>query len=277
MNPPSFDYHWTLARDCHWQGIGLHSGQFAQLGLWPHSEPGFFLLHEGQLFPLTVDAVSQTQYCTRLHWGAAAIQTVEHVLAALVGLGFSAAKLTLTGPEIPILDGSATDFVQVLQAAGIQALPQRRRFFRPEPGQWQRAGAFLRWEPSDTLEIDYQIDYPGPPALHQSCHFVWSPHAFVTEIAAARTFVYLREVAPLRALGLAQGGSRDNALVIDQQVPGPEWRWPDEPARHKVLDLLGDLALLGAFPLARIQACRTGHEAHVTMVKSWLGKSAHDR
>lgn len=277
MKPHDFDYHWTLARSCHWQGVGLHSGKRAELTLLPHDQPGFFLVREGQKYPLNAAAVSQTRYCTRLQLGPVAVQTVEHLLAALMGLGLSAVLLTLDGPEIPILDGSAQIFAADLHAAGIQPLQEKRHFFRPEPGQWQGPGATLRWEPAEQLEIQYGIDYTGPPALAQSHHFLWSPEAFLADIAGARTFVYLDEVAQLQAVGLAQGGSRDNALVIDHFAPAPDWRWPDEPARHKILDLLGDMALFGAFPLARITAFRTGHEAHVTMVKSWHGKTSCGR
>ncbi|MBT9546771.1 MAG: UDP-3-O-[3-hydroxymyristoyl] N-acetylglucosamine deacetylase [Candidatus Sericytochromatia bacterium] len=271
MKPHDFDYHWTLAHHIDWQGVGLHSGQRGRLSLLPHHQPGFFLKSQGQYFPLNPDAVSQTRYCTSLQLGTVTVQTVEHLLAALMGLGISAAQLELDGPEIPILDGSALLFAQAIQAAGIQPLPQERTFFRPEPGQWESKNTSLHWEPADQLEIEYGIDYTGPPALAQNYRFVWSPEAFMSDIAGARTFVYLNEVAQLQAAGLAQGGSRDNALVIENHVPAADWRWPDEPVRHKILDLIGDLALSGAFPLARIKAYRTGHEAHVTMVKSWHG------
>lgn len=277
MKSHDFDYHWTLARRVDWQGVGLHSGQSAHLTLLPHDQPGFFLLSQGQRYPLKADAVSLTRYCTRLQWGPVAIQTVEHLLAALIGLGLSSALLEHQGPELPILDGSALPFALAIQAAGIQPLPQKRLFFRPEPGHWEHKGTSLQWEPADQLEIDYGINYFGPPALAQNVHFVWSPEAFMADIAGARTFVYFNEVAQLQAAGLAQGGSRDNALVIETQAPAADWRWPDEPVRHKVLDLLGDLALGGAFPLARIRAYRTGHEAHVTMVKSWHGKTFSGR
>ncbi len=277
MKSHDFDYHWTLARRIDWQGVGLHSGQRVRLTLLPHHQPGYFLLSQGHPFPLNAGSVSQTRYCTSLQLGTVTVQTVEHLLAALMGLGISAAQLELDGPEIPILDGSALLFAKEIQAAGIQSLPQKRTFFRPEPGQWEEQGASLDWEPADQLEIEYGIDYTGPPSLTQNFHFVWSPEAFMAEIAGARTFVYLNEVAQLQAAGLAQGGSRDNALVIEDHAPASDWRWPNEPVRHKILDLIGDMALSGDFPLVRIKAYRTGHEAHVTMVKSWHGKTSSGR
>jgi UDP-3-O-[3-hydroxymyristoyl] N-acetylglucosamine deacetylase len=277
MKPHDFDYHWTLAHRIDWQGVGLHSGQRVRLALLPHHQPGYFLRSHGQNMPLNAAAVNQTRYCTSLQLGSVTLQTVEHLLAALMGLGISAACLELEGSEIPILDGSALLFAQAIRAAGILPLPERRAFFRPEPGQWKNTDTSLYWEPSDQLEIEYGIDYTGPPALVQNFHFVWSPEAFMAEIAGARTFVYLNEVAQLQAGGLAQGGSRDNALVIEDHAPASDWRWPDEPVRHKILDLIGDLALSGAFPLVRIKAYRTGHEAHVTMVKSWHGKTSSGR
>jgi UDP-3-O-[3-hydroxymyristoyl] N-acetylglucosamine deacetylase len=273
MNALDFDYNWTLADPCVWQGVGLHGGQPNELKIFPHNQPGLFFLDQQTLIPLTADLVSQTHFCTTLKLSSVSIQTVEHVLAALLGLGISSAVLSLKGTEIPILDGSSAIFARDIMLAGRVALPQRRTIFSPSAGEWGDEQSWLRWQPAKQLMIHYQIDYQGPPPLKQTYIFNWSPENFLKEIAEARTFVYFQEVQKLQRAGLAQGGSRENALVIENAVPAGNWRWPDEPVRHKILDFLGDLALLGSFPKAQIWAYRTGHEAHVTMVKSWLGKT----
>lgn len=278
MNSLSFSYNWTPKTPFSLSGIGLHSGQPCRVQVFPQCEPGLFFNHQGTLIPILASQIRSTHYCTTLQAGTFSAQTIEHLLAALWGSGISAARLELEGPECPILDGSAKPWQEALAQAGIQRLPSQRRFFRPSaPGQLGDEQAWIRWEPADTLSLSYQIAYPGPPALSLQRAFAYSPEAFAHELAAARTFVYLQEVEALWQAGLALGGSSENALVIANQVPAPDWRFEDEPVRHKLLDLIGDLALLGAFPLVRIQAFRTGHRHHVTMVASWLGNEMHGR
>lgn len=271
MKSSLFCFDWTLKTPFHLEGIGLHSGQPARIQVLPHHEPGLFFKHQGSLIPILASHIASTHYCTTLQAGNLRAQTIEHLLAALWGSGISAACLQLEGPECPILDGSARPWQAALLQAGIQVLPSRRRFYRPTgPGQVGDAQSWIRWEPADWLELDYCIDYPGPPPLRLQRTFIYSPEGFAQELAAARTFVYRQAVETLWQSGLALGGSRENALVIEDQIPAPDWRFEDEPIRHKLLDLIGDLALLGAFPLARIQALRSGHRHHVTMVASWL-------
>jgi UDP-3-O-[3-hydroxymyristoyl] N-acetylglucosamine deacetylase len=269
MLSADFERNWTLAQACELSGPGLHTGEHARLRLLPAEQPGFFFRHQNRLIPVRAEYIRSTHYCTTFATAQFSAQTIEHVLAALLGLGYSAVILELEGPEFPILDGSARDCVRALQAAGRRTLDSPRRFFRPSPGQLTEALFTLSWEPADQLSLHYTVDYAGPPSLRQSHAFIWSPEAFITELADARTFVYFQEIAALQTAGLARGGSRENALVISEQAPAADWRTRDEPVRHKLLDLIGDLALLGAFPLARIRAERAGHRAHVTMVASW--------
>ncbi|PIQ23812.1 UDP-3-O-[3-hydroxymyristoyl] N-acetylglucosamine deacetylase [bacterium (Candidatus Blackallbacteria) CG17_big_fil_post_rev_8_21_14_2_50_48_46] len=271
MLSPDFQFDWTLAAECEFSGLGLHSGQFSKLRVLPSQTPGIFVLSENKPQRISVSQVTSTQYCTCLAFPDFQIQTVEHLLAALWGAGISSALLVLEGSEVPILDGSAQPFLERFIQVGRKQLPSLRAVFQPKAGQWGHQEAWIRWQPAEKLSLHYTVDYAGPPALQQSYDFEFEPLAFQQKIAPARTFVYRREVEALWQAGLAQGGSQENALVIEEQISQPDWRFQNEPVRHKILDLLGDLVLAGEFPLARIEAFRTGHQAHVTMVKLWSG------
>lgn len=259
--------HWTLAEPVFLTGIGLHTGRPGHVSLFPHPHPGIWLGPVEQAHLLDWRRVEDTRLCTR----AAGIMTWEHLLAALTGLGISAVRIELEGPEIPILDGSAAPFVQAFQTAGLKTLGQRRFVYRlKQPWQWQHGDTQITATPGPQLEIDYQIHYTrSQGVLSQRRHFVWSPKAFVSELAPARTFAFAADVAELLASERAQGGSLANALLLEETgLPRNGLRFTDEPVRHKLLDLMGDLALLGAPLQARLRVVRGGHQAHVTMVKT---------
>lgn len=269
---PDFNFDYTLQNTVLFQGVGIHSGTEATLSIHPRAQAGLLLRHQGKDYPLDVSQVQQTHYCTAI----GPVQTLEHVLAALYGLGISAAVLEVNGPEMPILDGSSLPFVDAILQVGIQALPSERRFIRIQQAwQWQDGPIQIQVQPSERLEIHYQIDY-----LRSGCHlqqtydFMYSPQAFIDQIAAARTFSFESDVPKMQAAGLIKGGSLDNALVLtDKGASLNSLRFEDEPVRHKILDCLGDLALLGASLQAQIQIQYGGHTAHVTMVKSLLAQA----
>ena len=260
----------TLGRALFFAGIGLHGGRFHRLHILPRNTPGFWLRTDRFPggFPLTVDQVSSTRRCTTVN----GIQTVEHVLAALYGLGFTAAELIIEGDEFPILDGSALTVVQALQRSAPRRLITQRRRLRlsqafelsDSDGSWS-----IQVAPARGLHLHYTLDYKLPSQAHYLASGSYGPtHCFATELAPARTFVFEREVTALRAAGQALGGNLDNAVVLDDsgQALNPI-RFENEPLRHKLLDLMGDLALLGANLDASIRVFRGGHTSHVKLVQ----------
>lgn len=266
-----FMLDWTLCAGLRLDGIGIHSGMPARLEILPSPVPGLWLLRAGQRLRLDVSQVQDTRYCTSAGPAGDPVMTLEHVLAALWGLGISAAELAIEGPEAPIFDGSAAPLCRALLAIGLRPLASRRAMFTLEtPWRWQQGDVRIEVTPAAGLEIVYRIEFQRPTArIAQQRRFVWSPRAFVEELAPARTFSFAADVEGMRAQGLIRGGSLANALVLDETGTAlGEIRFPDEPVRHKLLDCLGDLALLGAWLQARISIDRGGHSAHVTMVKS---------
>jgi UDP-3-O-[3-hydroxymyristoyl] N-acetylglucosamine deacetylase len=205
---------------------------------------------------------------TRLAAGGVRLSTCEHVLAALAGLGVDNAEIRLDGEEPPEPDGSALPFALAILEAGIveQDAP-RRPLAPPRPvtvEDWNRS---IRLEPAERLELAYRLHYDHPAVGTQELAWTADPDRFVAEIAPARTFALEEEVAELERRGLARGGSLDNAIVVGPKGPlnpGP-LRFPDELVRHKILDLLGDLSLLGRPLRARVSADRSGHSTNVAL------------
>lgn len=266
---PAFESDWTLSRSLSFQGLGLHTGQPTELTLHPVAEPGLYLKHSGQSLPISYQQVSQTRLCTAL----GTLMTVEHVLAALYGLGISAAVLEVHGPEMPALDGSSQPFAEAILSAGIKALSSARKIQGlRQSWRWRTADIQIEAEPAAQLEVSYQIDFQRQQTrLLQSYDFSWSPENFARQIAPARTFSFENDITKLRSAGLIKGGSLENALVLTETGGSLNpLRFEDEPVRHKILDCLGDLALLGSHLRARIRIERGGHSAHVTMVKTLI-------
>lgn len=249
-------------------GVGLHGGRHNRLRILPRSTPGFWLRTDQAPdgFSLTVDQVSSTLRCTSV----GGIRTVEHVLAALYGLGISAAELVIEGDEFPILDGSALPVVQALQQCPPrQLLTQRRTLRVPQAFELKGDTWRIHVRPARGLHLHYVLDYALPQQGRYELSGEYGPSdCFTTALAPARTFVFEREVVALRAAGQALGGSLDNALVLDDfaQAINPS-RFDNEALRHKLLDLMGDLALLGANIEASIEVFRGGHTSHVKLVQ----------
>lgn len=267
----NFHDDWTLAAPVRLSGVGVHTGVDAVLEIQPSPSAGLWLERDGQLWPLSIDQVRDTRFCTTVGPAHTPVMTLEHVLAALYGLGVSAAIIHVKGPEAPILDGSAQALTERLIQTGLRPLASRRRMLALQaPWQWQQGEVEILAEPAARLGIHYTVDFVrAETRLIQSHDWQWSPQGFATEIAPARTFAFAADVEKMRALGLVKGGSLDNALVLDEAgQPLGQMRFADEPARHKILDCLGDLALLGGWLQARLTIRRGGHSAHVTMVKS---------
>lgn len=268
-SPLQSSYQQTLAAGVERSGIGLHSGEAARVCLRPAAagEGRYFVradLPQASPIPATVAAVHQTQLSTELRVGAATVRTVEHLLAALVGLGIDNVRIEVEGAEIPLLDGSALPWVEAIESAGrvAQSLP-RPRYRLAEPLWLQQGDNFVVAFPASTCRFTYGIDFDLPAIGNQWQS--WSPEeeSFAVAIAPARTFGLAHQIEALRQNGLIKGGSLDNALVCSTEGwLNPPLRFANEPVRHKLLDLVGDLSLLGVLPQAHVIAYKASHQMH---------------
>jgi len=215
--------------------------------------------------------VCETQLCTAVQLDQGRLATVEHLLAALAGVGITAATLLVEGEEIPLLDGSAQPWVEAIAEVGLQPLGERPAAAPlTAPITLQHGQSFITALPSDRLRLGAAIEFPQAAIDRQLFSLELTPAAFVEQIAPARTFGFKEQVDQLRAAGLIKGGALDNALVCDGDTwLNPPLRFADEPVRHKLLDLLGDLALAG-LPQAQVFAFRGSHGLHTAWLGRWL-------
>jgi UDP-3-O-[3-hydroxymyristoyl] N-acetylglucosamine deacetylase len=201
------------------------------------------------------------------------VATTEHLLAALLGSGIDNAMVDLDAPEVPIFDGSAAPYVDLIKSAGIEEQRGERYVLKVSRTLEVRDGdAFVRVSPADQLQITYTIDYPHPLLGRQTSKWRFSNSSFEAEIAGARTFGFLKDLDYLQAKGLARGGSLANAIVFDKDhvLNDDGFRFSDECVRHKILDLVGDLALVGRPVLAHVEAYKAGHTLHNRLVRHLL-------
>lgn len=267
--PRDYQRAWTLASVVERRGVGLHSGSDCRVRLVPSSQPGYrvgFLDQPGQApVQLSPDQVCETRLCTALRLGERRLATVEHLLAALAGTGVSQAELWLEGEEVPLLDGSALPWVEAIAEAGLSELgPRQLPLLKGELLERQGDG-FVVALPAEEPRLAAAIEFPHPAIGRQLFSLTLTPERFVSEIAPARTFGFRDQVEQLLAAGLIRGGALDNALVCDGDGwMNPPLRFDDEPVRHKLLDLLGDLALVG-LPCAQVFAYRGSHGLHTAL------------
>ncbi|HNR51156.1 MAG TPA: UDP-3-O-acyl-N-acetylglucosamine deacetylase [Deltaproteobacteria bacterium] len=254
----------TIAREIHMEGVGLHSGGLITLTVRPSRE-GIVFVRDGERIPASPENVVDTRLNTAIGRGGVTISTVEHLMSALYGLGITDCEVEVSGAEIPAMDGSALPFYKMLLQAGPQDVPGEApeicidRTVAVEDGaSWIKAcpGPF---------SITYEIDFSARAVGRQQ--YCYDGTDYGGRIAPARTFGMLKDVEMMHAAGLARGGSLQNAVVVDdERVLNPEGlRFPDEFIRHKVLDLLGDLWLIGAPPVGVIRAYRASHRLHVAL------------
>lgn len=263
----------TIRREVSCAGIGLHCGERVKMRLLP-APPGSGIRFRrvdlgGREIAASIDNLHQTSFATQLTDGHASVNTVEHVLSAASGLGIDNLLIELEGPEVPIMDGSATPFVYLLHQAGLRRQQAARTFMKIiEPLRIDAEDKFIAVYPSERLKISYTIDFDHPLIGIQRETFLITPRAYTEQLAPARTFGFLRDVEKMRSLGLALGGSIENAIVIgENSILNPQLRFPDEFVRHKILDAIGDLALLGAPLLGHVVAYRAGHSLHADLVE----------
>ena len=267
--PQDYVGAWTLAADVERRGVGLHSSEEAAVRLTPSERPGFHLRFKDDPEPiqLSPDQVRDSPLCTTLDFGHRRVATVEHLLAALAGCGLSHVEIVVDGQEVPLLDGSALGWVEAIAEVGFEpaasarpAAPQLE-----QPVVRYRGNSVITATPADRFSLVGIIDFPQAAIGRQQLTLELTPQRFVEEIAPARTFGFREQVDQLRAAGLIKGGGLDNALVCDgDSWLNPPLRFPDEPVRHKLLDLIGDLALVG-FPQAQVLVYRGSHGLHTDL------------
>ncbi|MBV8074316.1 MAG: UDP-3-O-[3-hydroxymyristoyl] N-acetylglucosamine deacetylase [Candidatus Eremiobacteraeota bacterium] len=258
----------TLRDRLEFEGVGLHTGRATRAVVEP-AGPGtglVFRLERGLEFPATAEHVVDTQRATVLGAQGSTVSTVEHLLSALRGMGVDNALIVVEGGEVPVMDGSAKVFADAIFDAGVVAFGEPRAVFRPEHAMGFRDNEkTLAIIPAPEWRIKFTVDYP-PPIGTQYFEGAITPELYRGEIAPARTFGYVHEVEALRARGLAQGGTLENALVFAPDGPMQALRWPNEPVRHKVLDMIGDFALLGMYPQCEAVALKSGHKLHAAVM-----------
>ncbi len=259
----------TLRQTLTFEGVGLHTGADCRMELRPAGvDEGLNFLSAGTRIPATVEHVVDTSRATVIGRGGVTISTTEHVLSALLAMGVTNAEIAVDGPEIPVCDGSAAQFVAAIEASGLQAQRAERRTFElTEPVIVRSGDKLMAAFPAPAFRVSFTADFPPPIGTQYFCADV-DPVRYREEIAGARTFGYLHEIQALLARGLARGGSLENALVFTPDGPMQPLRWPNEAVRHKVLDLIGDLALLGAWPHCEIVAIKSGHELHCSLTSA---------
>jgi len=258
----------TLRRQTSCAGIGLHSGNKVTLSLKPApADSGIRFRRSdlgGQEVPARISHVGGINHATGLSRDAVQVDTVEHLLAAFMSLGVDNAVVELNSPEVPIMDGSAAPFIYLIQEAGIKSLQSPRQYLKVlRLISVSRGNKRIALYPSDHFKVTYSIAFDHPMLRHQARTIRLTEESFVEEIAPARTFGFLEEVEMMRQQGLALGGSLENAIVIgDTGVLNNALRFDDEFVRHKILDVIGDMALLGYPLIGHLVAHRGGHALH---------------
>ena len=272
----------TIAGPIVFSGIGLHTGEPATMRILPATEGTGIVFRRVDLdnFELRADvgSVERVAYATTLMNRGVWISTVEHLLSALYGLGIDNAFIELDNFEVPILDGSGLIYTEAIQRVGIASLDAERNFIRiNQPFGIEENGKSIAIHPSEKFSIEYEIGFPHPLIGYQKLELEITPENYAKLVAPARTFGFYDEVERLQASGLVRGGSLENAIVLTEKgmLNETSLRFADEFVRHKILDLLGDFALIGQPVLGRIVANRAGHALHTRFVAELLESTDH--
>ncbi len=256
-------------------GIGLHSGAPVRMRILPAAVGAGIQFRRVDLDDFVIEAtgrnVARVSYATSLMKKGVLISTTEHALSAFVGVGLDNAIVELDNLELPILDGSALPIVEMIHRAGLRRQRRQRHYMRIKREVEIRDGdKFIAIYPADKYSVAYSIDFPSPIG-RESMEVDLSNGSYIKDIAPARTFGFLHEAPMLRNMGLIRGATEENAIVLTREgVKNPPLRFFDEFVRHKVLDLIGDLALLGHQVLGRVVADRAGHAMHTALVTRLL-------
>ena len=280
--PPAMLHQRTLKSTIRTTGVGLHTGARVDLTLRPAAADSGIVFHRTDL-PAAVGIaakaqnVGDTRLSSTLARDGASISTVEHLMSALAGLGVDNLHVDVAGPEVPIMDGSAGPFVFLLQSAGIVEQQAPKRYLRVRaPVEIRDGDKWARFEPFFGFKLDFTIDFPHPVFGTENRHVVvdFAEHSYVKEVARARTFGFMQDVEAMRAAGLGLGGSLQNAIVLDEvRVLNSEGlRYDNEFVRHKVLDAIGDLYLLGHPLIGQYTAHKSGHALNNALARALLAR-----
>jgi UDP-3-O-[3-hydroxymyristoyl] N-acetylglucosamine deacetylase len=270
----------TIQREVSTEGVGLHTGVFGHLRLVPAPADTGIVFRRTDLDNFIIEArgenVARVSYATSLMKQGVLLSTTEHLLAAIYSCGIDNVFINIDSIEVPILDGSADPFMQMLEQAGLRRLRKRRRYLKVlRPLEVVEDGRRIGIYPAEEFLVKCFVDFPHPLVGRQEIEMKVGQESFRRLLARARTFCFEREIEPLRAMGLIRGGSLENAIVLtnDGVMNGP-LRFDDEFGRHKALDLIGDLALVGLPLLARVEAHKAGHALHTQLVSRLLDDSS---
>ena len=269
----------TIKNETAFHGIGLHTGRHATVRLKPASRDTgivFYRTDKGAIIRANVAFVIDTLFATTIGYDGVKIKTVEHLLAAATGLGIDNLLIEIDGPEIPILDGSSTELTGLILEAGIAKQGKKRSYIKiTKPVVYKDSHACIMALPFDGTRISYSINFNHHIVGHQELTVDLTEESFVKEIAPARTFGFLRDEEALRANGLAKGASLDNAVVVgdDGIMNSSGLRFHDEFVRHKILDTIGDMSLIG-FPVqGHLLLEKSGHTANLRFMKKLLAST----
>ena len=264
-------------------GVGLHTGARVEMVLRPAPPDTGIVFHRTDLpgaaaIPAIAANVGDTRLSSTLKADGASVSTVEHLMSALAGLGIDNLHVDVAGPELPIMDGSAGPFVFLLQSAGIVEQKARKRYLRvTSPVEVRDGDRWARFEPFAGFRLDFTIDFPHPVFGSENRHIVvdFAVDSYAKEVARARTFGFMQDVEAMRAAGLGLGGSLQNAVVLDEfRVLNSEGlRYDNEFVRHKVLDAIGDLYLLGHPLIGQYTAYKSGHAVNNQLARALLART----
>jgi UDP-3-O-[3-hydroxymyristoyl] N-acetylglucosamine deacetylase len=270
----------TIHRPVEAEGIGLHTGVYTRLRFLPAPPDTGIVFRRVDLDNFPIEAhghnVARVSYATSLMKQSVLLSTTEHLLAATYSCGIDNVFIDIDNIEIPILDGSAEPFGQLLDRAGLRRLRRKRRFLKVlKPVEVVEDGRRIAIYPADEFHVRCYVDFPHPQVGQQEVEMTVNAESFRRILSRARTFCFESDIEPLRAMGLIRGGSLDNAIVLtkDGVMNGP-LRFPDEFGRHKALDLIGDLALVGLPLLGRVEARKAGHSLHTQLVSRLLADTS---
>jgi UDP-3-O-[3-hydroxymyristoyl] N-acetylglucosamine deacetylase len=270
----------TIERPVETQGIGLHTAVPSHMRLVPAPPDTGIVFRRVDLDNFEIEAhgrnVARVSYATSLMKKGVLLSTTEHLLAALYSCGIDNVYVDIDAIELPILDGSSQPFIEMLERAGIRRLRRRRRYLKVlRPLEISDGDRRVGIYPAGEFRVHCMVDYAHPAIGRQEIEIVVNRQTFSDTLARARTFGFLEEVARLRAVDLIRGGSLDNAIVLTRDgIMNGELRFPDEFGRHKTLDLIGDLALIGRPLLARVVAHKAGHALHTQLVSRLLADTS---
>jgi UDP-3-O-[3-hydroxymyristoyl] N-acetylglucosamine deacetylase len=269
-------YEQTIRGEIDLKGVGLHSGAPVNLRILPAPAGSGILFRRVDLDGFILEAnsrnVAKVSYATSLMKKGVLISTTEHLLSAFMGCGIDNAMVELDNLELPILDGSALPYVEKILEVGVKHQRRKREYMRIVKEVELREGdKFIAVYPADSYSVAYRINFPHPMIGREQFEVELTNGSYIREIASARTFGFLHEAEAMRNMGLIRGASEANAIVLTRDgISNPPLRFTDEFVRHKVLDLIGDLALLGHQVLGRVVADRAGHAMHTAMVSRIL-------